>query len=313
MPGAAPSWWSTRAIAASACKACCTIRPAIEAGRKYPMVVYMYERLSDGLHSYVSPSERAPYNASVFTSRGYFFFQPDIVFRPSEPGLSVVECVAAGREAGDCERTGRCRESRRRRPLVGRLRRQLPRDAHRCLCRRGRRRADHESGQQLRQLPLEQRHRRDRSHRDRPAADGSADLRGSAGVHPELSGVRCAEHEDAAADVGGRSATARCSGTRASSCYNIARRAGKNVVVVAYAGEDHGLRKKPNQVDYHHRIQQWFDHYLKGEPAAPWITEWRERPRSRARAETAEAGGGQPEDTLAIGHHEAAAGEVRGQ
>ena len=55
--------------------------------------------------------------------------------------------------------------------------------------------------------------------------------------------------------------------------YNIARRAGKNVVVVAYAGEDHGLRKKPNQVDYHHRIQQWFDHYLKGEPAPAWITE----------------------------------------
>jgi len=42
---------------------------------------------------------------------------------------------------------------------------------------------------------------------------------------------------------------------------------------VAYAGEDHGLRKKPNQVDYHHRIQQWFDHYLKGEPAAKWITD----------------------------------------
>jgi len=45
------------------------------------------------------------------------------------------------------------------------------------------------------------------------------------------------------------------------------------VVLVAYAGEDHGLRKKPNQVDYHHRIQQWFDHYLKGEPAASWITD----------------------------------------
>ena len=62
-------------------------------GRKYPMVVYMYEKLSDGLHTYASPSERAPYNAAVFTSRGYFFFQPDIVFRPREPGLSVVECV----------------------------------------------------------------------------------------------------------------------------------------------------------------------------------------------------------------------------
>jgi len=54
--------------------------------------------------------------------------------------------------------------------------------------------------------------------------------------------------------------------------YNIARRAGKNVVLLAYAGEDHGLRKKANQIDYHHRIQEWFDHYLKGDPAQPWIT-----------------------------------------
>jgi hypothetical protein len=39
-----------------------------------------------------------------------------------------------------------------------------------------------------------------------------------------------------------------------------------------YAGEDHGLRKKANQIDYQQRIIQWFGHYLKNEPAAPWIT-----------------------------------------
>ena len=47
--------------------------------------------------------------------------------------------------------------------------------------------------------------------------------------------------------------------------YNIARRAGKNVVMLGVnAGEDHGLRKRQNQVDYHHRIFEWFDHYLTG-------------------------------------------------
>jgi dipeptidyl aminopeptidase/acylaminoacyl peptidase len=55
--------------------------------------------------------------------------------------------------------------------------------------------------------------------------------------------------------------------------YNIARRAGKNVVLIVYAGEDHGLRKKPNQVDYQQRILAWFGHYLKGDPAQQWITE----------------------------------------
>ena len=55
--------------------------------------------------------------------------------------------------------------------------------------------------------------------------------------------------------------------------YNIARRAGKDVVLIVYAGEDHGLRKKADQIDYQHRILAWFDHYLKGEPAQQWITE----------------------------------------
>jgi dipeptidyl aminopeptidase/acylaminoacyl peptidase len=54
--------------------------------------------------------------------------------------------------------------------------------------------------------------------------------------------------------------------------YNIARRARKNVVMLAYGGEDHGLRRKANQIDYQKRIHQWFGHYLKNETAAPWIT-----------------------------------------
>jgi dipeptidyl aminopeptidase/acylaminoacyl peptidase len=53
--------------------------------------------------------------------------------------------------------------------------------------------------------------------------------------------------------------------------YNAARRAGKDFVLLVYEGENHGLAKKPNQIDYHRRINEWFGHYLKGEEAAPWI------------------------------------------
>ena len=63
--------------------------------------------------------------------------------------------------------------------------------------------------------------------------------------------------------------------------YNYARRAGKNdLVLLIYPGEDHGLRKKENQIDYERRILQWFGHYLKGDPAPPWMTNgvsWLER------------------------------------
>src|SRR5690606_25067674 len=53
--------------------------------------------------------------------------------------------------------------------------------------------------------------------------------------------------------------------------YNAARRAGKDMVLLVYDGENHSLSKKPNQLDYHRRIREWFGHYLKGEPAASWI------------------------------------------
>ena len=36
--------------------------------RKYPMIVYVYEKVSDGLHRYVAPSEREYYNVTAFTS-----------------------------------------------------------------------------------------------------------------------------------------------------------------------------------------------------------------------------------------------------
>ena len=63
--------------------------------------------------------------------------------------------------------------------------------------------------------------------------------------------------------------------------YNFARRAGRDdFVMLVYPGEDHVLRKKENQIDYHRRINQWFGHWLKGEPAPKWMTDgmtWLER------------------------------------
>ena len=76
----------------------------------------------------------------------------------------------------------RSEEGRHDRPFVGRLRHGVHGDAYRHVRRRRRGRADHESRQQLRQPSLLVRHRRDRSHRDRPAAHAGAALRGSAGL-----------------------------------------------------------------------------------------------------------------------------------
>jgi hypothetical protein len=55
--------------------------------------------------------------------------------------------------------------------------------------------------------------------------------------------------------------------------YNSARRAGKPVVMLVYEGENHSVAQKANQLDYHRRINAWFDHYLKDQAAPAWITQ----------------------------------------
>ena len=59
---------------------------------------------------------------------------------------------------------------------------------------------------------------------------------------------------------------------QATEVFNFARRAGKQVVLLVYDGEDHGFSKKANQIDYQRRILEWFGHWLKGDPAPAWIT-----------------------------------------
>jgi hypothetical protein len=59
------------------------------------------------------------------------------------------------------------------------------------------------------------------------------------------------------------------------------RRLGKEVYLFNYNGEPHGLRNRADQKDYTIRLQQYFDHYLKGAPAPDWM-EGGEAGRKRA-------------------------------
>ncbi|MGH7574554.1 MAG: prolyl oligopeptidase family serine peptidase, partial [Longimicrobiales bacterium] len=70
-----------------------------EPGRKYPMIVYIYERTSQTVHNYTAPSEQSAYNPTVWTQNGYFVFRPDIVYRDRNPGLSAVEALVPAVEA----------------------------------------------------------------------------------------------------------------------------------------------------------------------------------------------------------------------
>lgn len=55
--------------------------------------------------------------------------------------------------------------------------------------------------------------------------------------------------------------------------FNAARRNGKEVIFLSYPGEPHHLAKKENQKDFQVRMKQFFDHYLKDAPSPTWMTE----------------------------------------
>jgi dipeptidyl aminopeptidase/acylaminoacyl peptidase len=61
--------------------------------KKYPMVVYIYERLSQGLHNFVRPSAGTSINATHYASNGYLVLMPDIAYKVGSPGQSALKCV----------------------------------------------------------------------------------------------------------------------------------------------------------------------------------------------------------------------------
>jgi dipeptidyl aminopeptidase/acylaminoacyl peptidase len=66
--------------------------------KKYPMITYFYEKLSNTFNSYVPPTGRNVINYTHYVSNGYLVFVPDIVYETGYPGPSSVKAVVPGVE-----------------------------------------------------------------------------------------------------------------------------------------------------------------------------------------------------------------------
>lgn len=69
-------------------------------GRKYPMIVNIYEQLSRTVHDYVPPSGKSEngFSATDLTQQGFFIFCPDIAYTLDDAGNSALRCVTAAVE-----------------------------------------------------------------------------------------------------------------------------------------------------------------------------------------------------------------------
>ena len=240
--------------------------------RKYPMIVYTYEILSNQIHRFRVPSESSLYNFSSFTNEGYFVLAPDIVYRPREPGISALESVEGAvnhivdRGLVDSEAIGLVGHS-----WGGYQATFIPTQTDLFAAsvagapitnflsfmgaihwNPGIPEVDHwETGQARMDVPFWE--------------DFEAHVRNSPAtfVHKLNTPMLMAfGDDDGVVDW-----------HQGVEFYNFARRAGKeDFVLLVYPGEDHGIIGEEHRKDYNHRIKDWFTHYLKKEPAAKWIT-----------------------------------------
>lgn len=67
--------------------------------KKYPVIFYYYERVSDGANIFQEPQySDGRLNIAWYVSNGYLVFRPDILITTGEPGQSAVNAVVSGAE-----------------------------------------------------------------------------------------------------------------------------------------------------------------------------------------------------------------------
>ena len=240
-------------------------------GKKYPMITYIYELLSDNYHAYSTPSKGSYYNKRIFTSKGFFVFHPDILFDAGDPGVSSVKtldiAVKAVVDKGDVDAK-----------KVGLVGHSWGGYQTAFAVTRTNTFAAAVAGAGISNLitmygsitpsfgnTFESRHFEVSQERMRvpPWEDIDGYIRNSA--IPNIDKMQTPllmEVGDADTNVNWRQGI---------EMYNAARRAKKEMVLLVYAKEGHGLRADKNRMDYQRRILEWFGHYLKGDPPKRWI------------------------------------------
>jgi dipeptidyl aminopeptidase/acylaminoacyl peptidase len=238
--------------------------------KKYPLMVYIYERLSQNLHRFTSPQPGTSINITYYASNGYLVFMPDIAYTVGYPGQSALKCVLPGIQA-----------------LVDKGfvdEKAIGIQGHSW------------GGYQIAYMVTQ-------TNRFKAASAGapvSNMISAYDGIRWGTGMPRQFQYEKSQSRIGGTpwqyplrfvenspifmadrvqtpllmlhndqdDAVPWYQGIE---YYLALRRLGKEVYLFNYNGELHGLRRRVNQKDYTVRLQQFFDHHLKGTPMPEWM------------------------------------------
>ncbi len=242
-----------------------------EEGKQYPTVVYIYERLTQGLNSYARPSfPGGGFNRAMYTSNGYAVLMPDITYTLNDPGMSAVWCVLPAVDAAVATgvvdndnvaihghswggyqtsflitQTDRFKAAVAGAPLTNMI------SMYSLIY--------WNSGNSNQSIFESSQGRLAPGYWDNmDAFERNSPVYFAKNVNTPL--LLMHNDKDGAVDF-----------TQGIEYYNTLRRQNKPVIMLQYEGENHGLRKQPNQLDYALRMMEFLDFHLKGKEAAEWI------------------------------------------
>ncbi len=238
--------------------------------KKYPLLVYIYERLSQNVHNFLEPRPANVISPGYYVSNGYLVLEPDIAYKIGYPGQSALNCVL---------------------PAIQKVVNQGFVD-EKAIGIQG-----HSwGGYQIAYMVT-------RTNRFRAAAPGApvADMISAYdGIRWGPGIPRQFQYERTQSRIGGtiweeplryienspifmadrvntpllmihNDADDAVPWYQGIEYYLALRRLNKEVYMFSYNGEPHNLRRRANQKDYTIRLQQFFDYYLKGAPKPDWM------------------------------------------
>ncbi len=238
--------------------------------KKYPLMVYIYEKLSQNVHTFVHPRPGHNFNFSQYVSDGYVVLTPDIVYTEGQPGQSALKCVLAAVQAAesmgfvDPQRIGIAGHSwggYQAAYMVTQTTRFRAAEAGAPV---GNMTSAYSGIRWGSGMPRQFQYEKTQSRIGRPLYDDPLKyIENSPVFHvkrvqtPLL--ILHDDQDDAVPWYQGIE------------LFLALRRNGKEAYLMNYNGEFHGLRRRHNQMDYAIRMKQFFDHFLKDAPKPEWM------------------------------------------
>lgn len=242
-------------------------------GKKYPVLFYFYEKLTDGLFSYQAPAPTpSRLNITFFVSRGYVVLAPDISYEIGHPGKSAYDYVVSGAEA---------------------LAQQYPWIDKANMGIQGQSWGGYQVAYLITATNLFKAawagapvvnmtsayggiRWESGSNRQMQYEHGQSRIGGSLWEKPDLyienSPLFHLPKVSTPVVIMANDADGAVPWYQGIEMFTALRRLGKPVWMLNYNNDAHNLMLRPNRKDIQIREQQFFDHYLKGAPAPVWMT-----------------------------------------